>query len=99
MKVAAWIISVTLAVFAAFFLFKVLQSPFFRPVPVLVYVLAGCILAGAALLFPLFWRGETAEKFRWHRLVAALILAAIGVLTPIKTHAVRMDMPAASPPQ
>ncbi|HWX88714.1 MAG TPA: hypothetical protein VNY75_00300 [Rhizomicrobium sp.] len=65
-------------------------------VPILLHVLSACIFAAAILLFPPIWRGERAAKWKWPRIVAAVILAAIGLLTPIQTHAVKLDMPAPS---
>jgi hypothetical protein len=99
-KVVTWIASVTLGALALFFITVNLFAPSMpsEKVPLLIHLLAACIFAAAVLLFPPFWRGETAAKWKWPRVIAAVILAAIGFLSPVKTHAVKLDMPAPHSP-
>jgi uncharacterized membrane protein YczE len=96
MKVAAWIASVTLGALAVLFVgLNLLASHVpLTKTPIVVHVLSACVFAAAILLFPPFWRDKRAAKWKWPRIVAAVILAAIGLLTPVKTHAVKLDMPA-----
>jgi hypothetical protein len=98
MKAAAWIASVGLGALAILFVALNFMASRSSPanLPILIHVLSACVLASAVLLFPPFWRGEKAAKWIWPRVIAAVVLAAIGLLTPIETHAVKLDMPAQS---
>ncbi|HTQ14374.1 MAG TPA: hypothetical protein VMH86_10900 [Rhizomicrobium sp.] len=54
---------------------------------------AALLFAGAAiLLIPALWR----DRWRYPRYVAALILTVVALQLPIKTHAVKLDMPHAA---
>jgi hypothetical protein len=70
-------------------------SPVPYTVPLTICALLGCVVAAAILLFPPLWRGDWAQRWLWHRIIAAIILAGIGLLTPVRTHAVKLDMPMA----
>ena len=90
MKLLAWVASLILAVAAAYSAMglRAWGQMANAPIPLRLYALPLCILAAAVLLFPPLWRGENLRRWDWPRIIAAVILAGIGLLMPIQTHAV-----------
>jgi len=60
---------------------------------ILSFVVVAYLAAVAILLFPLFWKHQKRKHWKYIRLLAAG-LGLIGLFVPIKTHAVKLDMPA-----
>lgn len=84
-----WIATIVLAVFAGF-AFWMAEAGWQVPVAVASFALA------AIAMFPPIWRRQANPRWRVTRYPVAAALTVIGLLTPIKTHAVKLDMPTSS---
>jgi hypothetical protein len=89
--ILSWITSILLACLAAL---SVLASYLATKVEPQwgMYLVSACLAVAAILLFPPIWKAQTRVRNRRIRLVAALILAAIGMFAPVKTSMV-VDLP------
>lgn len=89
----AWIASIVLGAIA---ILLAIVSTFAKNVDgpgVAFYLLDLGLMISAALLFPPFWRWQTTMSWRRLRIAAAALLAVGIFFLPIKTHAVKLDMP------
>jgi hypothetical protein len=92
-RVASWIGSVICGLLAVLILwFAVTKSSGMPPIRIVAIDIS--LATAAVLLFPPLWKHEERNHRRYFRLVAAALLAAIGLLMPIETHAVKLDLPA-----
>ena len=81
-----WAATVILGAFSGFSLWLVLAGTGWTS-----YILLSCFVGAAILLMPSIW--HDAERSRSFRIVAAVVLTAVGFMTPIQTHAVKLAKP------
>ncbi len=97
MNMLSWIASITLLLLTAFFIAAFLAFAT-SPNTIRMDVALACIAAAGLLLLPPLWRNAAGMKWRYGRIVAAVLLAAMGFLMPFGTHAVKLTLPRPSAP-
>jgi hypothetical protein len=57
------------------------------------FVAIACLASADLLIFPPLWQRNTARQWRTFRLATATILAIAGMVLPVKTTTIKLDMP------
>jgi hypothetical protein len=60
------------------------------------YAIIAALGFATLLVFPPIWRRQTDHRWRWVRYIVAAVLAVSAITMPIKTHAIKLDMPSQS---